>query len=103
MPELPTCKDTTVSVSTHASMIGSQWSRSHSEGRSTSCGRSGKLMPVKPRAAFRWISATARCGSVRWVIPTGMMRSGCGWYHSSYSQSFQACVHAKPSSWSCAW
>ena len=28
------------------------------------------------------------------------MRSGCGWYHSSNSQSFHARTHATPSSWS---
>ena len=83
MPELPTWSEITVSVSRQTSMIGSQWSRSHSDGRPTSCGRSGKLTPVKPRAALRRISSTATCGSLRWVMPTGMIRSGCFAYHSS--------------------
>ena len=64
-PELPTCRETTVSVSTTASMIGSQWSRSHSEGSPISCGRSGNVTEVKPRAALRRISATASAGSAR--------------------------------------
>ena len=29
-------------------------------------------------------------------MPSGTMRSGCGWYHSSYSQSFHARMHAEP-------
>ena len=61
-PELPTWSETTVSVSTTASMIGSQCARSHSEGSPISCGRSGKVTDVKPRSALRRISATASVG-----------------------------------------
>ena len=43
MPELPTWSEMTVSVSTQAWMIGSQWSRSHRFGRPTAWGRSGKV------------------------------------------------------------
>ncbi len=64
-PELPTCSDTTESVSTHASMIGSQCPRSHSEGNPTACGRSGSVTEVNPRAAFRRISSAASAGSLR--------------------------------------
>ena len=76
MPELPTCSEITVSVSTHAAMIGSQCSRSHSEGRPIACGRSGNVTDVKPRAALRRISAAASAGSARYVMPSGTMRSG---------------------------
>ncbi len=102
LPELPTCRDTTVSVSTHAWMIGSQWSRCQRSGRPIMCGRSGMLMPVKPRSALRWISATAASGSLRNAMPSGMMRVGCAVYHSSNSQSFHARMHAWPSSGSLA-
>ncbi len=78
-----------MSVSTQAWMIGSQWSRCHRSGSPISCGRSGIEMPVKPRSALRWISATAASGSLRNAMPSGMMRVGCARYHSSYSQSFQ--------------
>ena len=60
------------------------------------------LMPVKPRSALRWISATAASGSERNAIPSGTMRVGCAVYHSSYSQSFHARMHAWPSSGSLA-
>ncbi len=66
------------------------------------CGRSGMLMPVNPRSAFRWISATAASRSLRNAIPSGMMRVGWAVYHSSNSQSFQARMHAWPSSGSLA-
>ncbi len=82
-PELPTCSDTTVSVSTHAWMIGSQWSRSQRLGRPIASGRSGIEMPVKPRSALRWISATAASGSLNMAMPSGTMRVGCARYHSS--------------------
>ena len=64
-PELPTCNEMTVSVSTQARMIGSQWSRSHSDGSPMACGRSGSVTDTKPRAALRSISATASTGSAR--------------------------------------
>ena len=54
-----------MSVSTTASMIGSQCDRSHSEGSPISWGRSGKVTDVKPRSALRRISATASAGSAR--------------------------------------
>ena len=88
----------TVSVSAHAAMIGSQWSRSHSDGRPIACGRSGNVTDVNPRAALRRISSAAIAGSARYVMPSGTMRSGCRSYHSSNSQSFQARTHATPSS-----
>ena len=67
MPELPTCSEMTVSVSAHASMIGSQWSRSHSDGSPIACGRSGNVTDVNPRAALRRISpaATRGVGEIR--------------------------------------
>ena len=65
-----------MSVSTTASMIGSQCARSHSEGSPISCGRSGNVTDVKPRSALRRISAAASAGSARYVIPSGTMRSG---------------------------
>ena len=101
-PELPTWRETTVSVSTTASMIGSQCDRSHNEGSPISCGRSGKVTDVKPRAALRRISSTASAGSARYVMPSGTMRSGCGEYHSSKSQSFHARTQARPRSRSAA-
>ena len=66
------------------------------------CGRSGKVTDVKPRSALRRISATARSGSARYVIPSGTMRSGWDVYHSSKSQSFQARTQARPRSRSLA-
>ncbi len=83
-------------------MIGSQWALSHSEGSPISCGRSGNVTEVKPRSALRRISATARVGSARYVIPSGTMRSGWREYHSSKSQSFQALMQARPRSRSLA-
>ena len=62
------------------------------------CGRSGSVTDRKPRSALRRISSRASSGSVRNVMPSGMIRSGYGEYHSSNSQSFQACVTASPSS-----
>ena len=72
-----------MSVSTHAWMIGSQWSRCHSDGRPIMCGRSGRVTAVNPRSALRRISAAAGSGSARKVMPIGTMRVGCGSYHSS--------------------
>ncbi len=66
------------------------------------CGRSGMVIAVNPRSALRWISATAASGSDSAAMPSGMMRVGCGRYHSSYSQSFHARMHAWPSSRSLA-
>ena len=62
------------------------------------CGRSGMLTPVNPRAALRRISAAAISGSARYVMPSGMIRSGNSEYHSSNSQSFHARTHATPTS-----
>ena len=67
------------------------------------CGRSGSVTAVKPRSALRWISAAPFSGSVRNVMPRGMIRSGYGDHHSSWSQSFQACVVAQPRAGSWAW
>ena len=64
-PELPTCNEITVSVSTHAAMIGSQWSRSHNDGRPTACGRSGNVTERNPRSALRRISPAASAASAR--------------------------------------
>ena len=91
-----------MSVSAHAAMIGSQWSRSHSDGRPMACGRSGNVTERNPRAALRRISSAASAASARYVMPSGTIRSGWLTYHSSYNQSFHARAHACPSSWSAA-
>ena len=41
-------------------------------------GRSGRVTEVNPRPALRRISAAASSGSAKYVIPSGMIRSGCG-------------------------
>ena len=64
-PELPTCRETTVSVSTTASMIGSQCARSQREGKPDFVRSLGNVTDVKPRAALRRISAAASAGSAR--------------------------------------
>ena len=53
-------------------------------------GELGNVRARKPRAALRRISAAASTGSARYVMPIGMLRSGCGAYHSSWYQSFHA-------------
>ena len=61
-PELPTCSETTVSVSTHASMIGSQWSRPRDRREADQVRALGQLTAVNPRSALRRISAAATLG-----------------------------------------
>ncbi len=102
IPELPTWSETTVSVSTQAAMIGSQWSRSQRLGSPTAWGRSGRVMETKPRSALRWISRAASVGSERKVMPHGTIRSGWGSYHSVNSQSFHARMASIPTSVSSA-
>src|SRR5437764_864760 len=51
MPDEPTCRLITVSVSAHARMIGSQY-LSKIEGMSMRCGRSGNVTDRNPRAAL---------------------------------------------------
>jgi len=48
IPELPTWREMTVSVSAQAAMIGSQCG-SHSDGSPISWGLSGRVTEVKPR------------------------------------------------------
>ncbi|CAB4705258.1 unannotated protein [freshwater metagenome] len=95
-PEEPTCRLITVSVSAQARRIGSQY-RSNIDGRPKRCGRSGSVTVRNPRAALRRISAAPNSGSVRKVMPSGMVRSGYGCHHSSCIQSFHARVTARPS------
>src|SRR5207237_390083 len=97
MPDEPTCRLMTVSVSAHARMIGSQY-RSKIDGMSMRWGRSGSVTERNPRAALRRISSAPISGSESHVIPMGTMRSGYGEYHSSNNQSFHARVTARPSS-----
>ena len=88
-PDDPMCRQITVSVSTHASISGSH-APECSVGRPRRWGSSGNVSARNPRAALRRTSAAASTGSARYVIPIGMLRSGCGEYHSSWYQSFHA-------------
>ena len=85
----PTWRQITVSVSAHASMIGSHQPEKI-DGRSIRWGCSGSVTARNPRAALRRISSAPRSGSPRNVMPIGTKRSGCAPYHSSKNQSFHA-------------
>ena len=52
---------------------------------------------------MRRISSAPISASASHVMPIGIIRSGCGEYHSSKNQSFHARVVASPSSESFAW
>jgi hypothetical protein len=97
MPDDPTWRHTTVPVSAQASRMGAQCS-SKIDGYPIWCGRSGRVTARKPRSALRRISAAPSSGSESQVIPNGMIRSGCGCHHSSWTQSLNARVVASPSS-----
>ncbi len=75
IPDDPTWSEMTVPVSSQAAMIGSQYPENRL-GRPIRWGRSGRVTDRNPRSAFRRISAAPRSGSVRKVMPQGMMRSG---------------------------
>jgi hypothetical protein len=75
MPELPTWRLMTVSVSAHAAMIGSHQPLNRA-GSPMRWGRSGRVTERKPRAALRLISSAPVSASPRNVMPRGMMRSG---------------------------
>src|SRR5690606_20127906 len=81
-PDEAPCKQTTVSVSAHASTNGSQcplWS----EGRPTGTGFSTIVTALKPRSALRRISAAPSIGSLSHGSWQGMKRSGWRPTHSS--------------------
>ena len=63
-PDEPLCRFSTVCVSAHARMIGSQYA-SNTGGSFERCGCSGIVTARKPRAALRRISAAPFSGSVR--------------------------------------
>src|SRR3954470_2123835 len=81
----PLCRQTTVSVSSHARSNGSQCG-SIIGGSFRSTGFSGKLTALNPRAALAYTSSAATFGSLVHASCSGMIRSGCGPYHSSKCQ-----------------
>ena len=74
-PDDATCRQTTVSVSSHARHTGSHQSL-WMDGKPRLWGISGRVTATKPRSALRRISAAAKSGSLSQVMPMGMMRSG---------------------------
>ena len=103
----PSCRRaarSTVSVSTQASMIGSQWSRSHSDGRPIACGRSGKRHRREARArrcGGSRAAASVGVGEVRDAERDDARRGAAGTTPRTASRSTPGCTRA-PSSRSAA-
>src|SRR4051812_28854335 len=89
----PTCRQTTVPVSSHACITGSQCPVC-SDGRPSFSGASLNDTATNPRSALRRISSAASTGSNIHGSWHGMMRVGYFEYPSSNSQSFHARTHA---------
>ena len=68
------CRFTTVPVSAHARMSGSQCPECN-DGSPSSCGISENVTALKPRSALRRTSSAATSGSSRYGSWHGMMRS----------------------------
>ena len=89
VPDDPTCRHTTVPVSSHAAMSGSQCPLCN-DGSPSMCGASENVIAVNPRSAFRRTSSAPTSGSRRYGICSGIMRPGAYPTQSSSTQSFHA-------------
>ena len=93
----PTCRHTTVPVSSHAARSGSQYPVCN-DGSPRRSGSSGNVIARNPRAAFARTSAAATSGSSSHGTWHGMIRPGYVPAHSSWCQSFAARTTASASS-----